>query len=178
MVQETPDSDEPPKRVSGSTLLKHLMEAATFADFMKALLTAQAITVAGTEAAGFVVQRGANDAMSLWAVAHVRPDEASDKARTAAMSAFEELVRPCVEQGKDGAIQVSGPNQAEESQFCLVTLLRADGKYRCRCRCHCPKVAWTSNAHGVRRLLSMELMAGYFELLELRRSVEQYRTIS
>ena len=107
-------------------LVTQLIEAANLPAFMNSLLTAQAITVVGTEAAGFLIERGEEDALNLRPIAHVRPDASTPEARTAALKAFQDLVKPCIPQGKDGAIEVGGPNDAAESQFCLVTLLSAD----------------------------------------------------
>lgn len=142
---------------------------------MNSLLTAQAITVAGTEAAGFLLEKGAEDALNLRPIAHVRPDASSNEARTAALNAFQELVRPCIQQNKDGAIEVGGPNDAAESQFCLVTLLRAENNVVAVSAV----VTRCINLERARqRLMSMQLVAGYFELFTLRRTAEQNRTIA
>ena len=142
---------------------------------MNSLLTAQAITVAGTEAAGFLIERGAESALNLRPIAHVRPDQSTPEARTAALEAFQNLVRPCIDQGKDGAIEVGGPNDAAESQFCLVTLLRADSTVvavsAVVTRC-------IDISRARQRLMSMQLVAGYFELFTLRRAAEQNRSIA
>lgn len=159
-----------------SQLVQQLIEAASLPAFMNSLLTAQAITVAGTEAAGFLIERGADEAMNLRPIAHVRPDQSTNEARTAALEAFQNLVRPCIAQGKDGAIEVGGPNDtAAESQFCLVTLLRADNTVVAvsavvtRCM---------DISRAKQRLMSMQLVAGYFELFTLRRTSEQNRTVA
>ena len=158
-----------------SQLVQQLIEAANLPAFMNSLLTAQAITVAGTEAAGFLLERGAEEAISLRPIAHVRPDNSSPEARTAALNAFQELVRPCIQQNKDGAIEVGGPNDAAESQFCLVTLLRADNAVVAVSAV----VTRCINLERARqRLMSMQLVAGYFELFTLRRAAEQNRTIA
>ncbi len=155
--------------------MQQLIEAASLPAFMNSLLTAQAITVAGTEAAGFLIERGAEDAISLRPIAHVRPDQSTPEARTAALEAFQNLVRPCITQAKDGAIEVGGPNDAAESQFCLVTLLRADNAIvavsAVVTRC-------IDINRAKQRLMSMQLVAGYFELFTLRRAAEQNRTIA
>ena len=58
-------------------------------------------------------------------VLHVRPDDASPEHREAAVAAFRDIVRPCVAQSKDGAIEVAEvPDAAGRLQFCLVTLIR------------------------------------------------------
>jgi len=158
-----------------SQLVQRLIEASSLPAFMTDLVTAQAITVAGTEGAGFVLERGAENAFSLRPIAHIRPDESTNDARQAALNAFQELIRPCIQQGKDGAIEVSGPNDAAESQFCLVTLLRADANI-------IAVSAVVTRAINLdrakQRLMSMQLVAGYFELFTLKRNSEQNRTIA
>ena len=158
-----------------SQLVQQLIEAASLPAFMNSLLTAQAITVVGTEAAGFLIERGAEEALNLRPIAHVRPDQSSPEARTAALNAFQDLVKPCIAQGKDGAIEVGGPNDAAESQFCLVTLLRADNTVvavsAVVTRC-------LNIERAKQRLVSMQLVAGYFELFTLRRAAENNRVIA
>ena len=158
-----------------SQLVQQLIEAASLPAFMNSLLTAQAVTVAGTEAAGFLIERGNDETMGLRPIAHVRPDQSTPDARAAALNAFQELVRPCIVQGKDGAIEVGGPNDAAESQFCLVTLLRADNTVVAVSAV----VTRCINLERARqRLMSMQLVAGYFELFTLRRAAEQNRAIA
>jgi biotin carboxyl carrier protein len=156
-------------------LVTQLIEAANLPAFMNSLLTAQAITVVGTEAAGFLIERGEGNALNLRPIAHVRPDASTPEARTAALEAFQGLVKPCIDQGKDGAIEVGGPNDAAESQFCLVTLLRADNTVvavsAVVTRC-------INIERAKQRLMSMQLVAGYFELFTLRRTAEQNRAIA
>ena len=45
----------------------------------------------------------------LQLVAHVRPGDDDGQKRTAAVQVFKEIARPCVEQGKPGAIDVGAP---------------------------------------------------------------------
>ncbi len=44
------------------------------------------------------------------------------------MAAFQEMIKPCLAQGKDGAIEINTGDLASEPQFCLVTLLRSDNQ--------------------------------------------------
>ena len=128
--------------------MQRLLEANNLPAFINDLLTTQAVTVAGTEAAGFIIER-AEEAVALRPIAHIRPDNSSAETRAAAIKAFSDLVRPCVEQDKDGAIEVGTPNDAAETQFCLVTLLRNEGEVvavsavvtRCIERRACPAAA-------------------------------------
>ena len=140
--------------------------------FLNDLLNTMAVVVAGTEAAGVLIERqqipadtasgaggddgtGAGPAVSapggdgeeqtlasefgepppeqeqqqppqapqmglvLRPIAHLRPDDSDADTRAAAMKAFQEIVAPCVQQGKDGAIEVGAPD-AGEPQYCVV----------------------------------------------------------
>ncbi len=83
-----------------------------------------AASVGATEMAVFSIASGLVSP-DLKNVLHVRPGEASDDQREAAIAAFRDIVRPCVMQGKEGAIQVDeAPDAAGQHQFCLVTLTR------------------------------------------------------
>src|SRR3954454_21345954 len=105
-----------------SKLVERLLDAsANLPAFMKDLLGTMAVTVAGTEAAGFLIERGeAPEQSGLRVVTHIRPDDSDDDVRQAAIKAFQEIVVPCIQQNKDGAIEVGPPDEGEP-QFCLVT---------------------------------------------------------
>ena len=141
--------------------------------FMNDLLTVQAIVVAGTEAAGFLIERS-QEGTALKAVAHVRPDGATDDIRNAALEAFAQIVKPCVEALKDGALLIEGgaPGEAEQ-QYCLVTLLRNDTEV-------VAVSAVITRARDVeraqQRLVSMQLVAGYFDMYMLKKANEAART--
>jgi hypothetical protein len=102
--------------------------------------------------------------------APVRPDGAAEDVRQQALSAFKELVLPCVQQNRDGAIEIAAGEGADESQFCLVTLLRSEGAVVAvsavitRCR---------DVERAQQRLVSMQLVAGYFDFYMLRRKSDQ-----
>lgn len=138
--------------------------------FLHDLITTQAVVVAGTEAAAFVIQRGEQAGFILDLAAHVRPDGADEEVRTQAISAFKELVFPCVQQNRDGAIEIAAGEGDDEAQFCLVTLLRSEGGVVAvsavitRCR---------DVERAQQRLVSMQLVAGYFDFYMLRRKSEQ-----
>ena len=140
--------------------------------FMNDLLTVQAIVVAGTEAAGFLIER-TQDAVNLKPVAHVRPDGAAEDVRAAALEAFAQIVKPCVGALKDGALLIEGPTGESEQQFCLVTLLRNDTEI-------VAVSAVITRARDVeraqQRLVSMQLVAGYFDMYMLKRASEAART--
>ena len=160
---------------SRSKLVQRLLTAGgNLPAFLDDLLTTQAVVVAGTEAAGFLIEK-AEEGFTLRPVAHKRPDQSSPETRAAAIAAFQNLLRPCVVQQKDGAVEIGSPDENGEPQFCLVTLLRSEGQIVAvsavitRCR----------NVERARqRLMSMELVAGYFELYSLRRVSEQSRQIA
>lgn len=143
--------------------------------FMTDLVTAQAMTVNGTEAAGFVIEPDGQN-FRLRNVAHVRNDDSSDDVRQAALQAFGEIVKQCITQGRDGAIEVGPPTQeSPDAQFCLVTLLRSEGQLQgvsaVIVRCRTPDLA-------AQRLESMRLIAGFFDLYGLRRTNEQQKLIA
>src|SRR3954451_24711316 len=97
-----------------SMMVQRLLEAAAnLPAFVHDLLTVQAVHVAGTEAAGFLIERG-GEGVNLRPIAHIRPDNSDADTRQAALQAFAEIVKPCVDKGKDGAIEVAqGPEGGE-----------------------------------------------------------------
>src|SRR3954462_1264152 len=159
-----------------SKLVERLLDAsANLPAFMKDLLGTMAVTVAGTEAAGFLIERGqTEDQAGLRVVTHIRPDDSDEEVRTAAIRAFTEIIVPCIQQNKDGAIEVATPDEGEP-QFCLVTLLRNEGQAVAvaavitRCR---------DQERARQRLMSMQLVAGDFELYMIRRHVEESRGLA
>jgi multidrug resistance efflux pump len=169
---------EPSQAGAGrSKLVQRLLASSgNLPQFLNDLLTTMAVVVAGTEAAGFVVERGGEGGQDLILrpVAHLRPDDSSQELRDAAIKAFQEIIAPCVQQGKDGAIEVGAPD-AGEPQYCLVTLLRSDAVI-------VAATAVITRARDVerarQRLTSMQLVAGYFELFQLRRGAIEARTVA
>ncbi len=169
-------SQEQQSQSSRSKLVQRLLTASSaLPAFVNDLITTQAVIVAGTEAIGFLIEKGAENAFSLRPVAHVRPDGAPEDVRQQAVTAFQEIINPCVSQGKDGAIEIGGGGEGGEMQYCLVTLLRNEGNIVAvsgvitRCR---------DLERAQQRLVSMQLVAGYFDLYTLRRSSEQARMIA
>ncbi|MGD1276141.1 MAG: efflux RND transporter periplasmic adaptor subunit [Tepidisphaeraceae bacterium] len=160
---------------SRSKMVQRLLTAsANLPQFINDLLTTQAVMVAGTEAAGFATEAGEQGA-TLRLIAHIRPDESTAEMRAAAIAAFQELLKPCIAQGRDGAIEIQSGDNAPEPQYCLITLLRADGQLVAatavitRCR---------NLERAQQRLMSMQLVAGYFDLFSLRRNSEQAQIIA
>jgi hypothetical protein len=174
--------------LSRSRLVQRLLAAGgNLPAFLHDLIYAQAAHVAGTEAAAFLLERvaqpepgeqaGAEAAatVALRPVAHIRPDSSDAPTRAAAVQAFQEIIKPCILQGKDGAIEVGAAGDNAEPQFCLVTLLRSESEIVAasavvtRCR---------DMERAQQRLMSMQLVAGYFDLYTLRRTAEQSRQIA
>ncbi len=151
-----------------------LSRASSLPQFVEDLVRTQAVVVAGTEAAGFIIERK-EDGPSLRTIAHVRPDNSTAEMRQAAINAFQEIIKPCVSQAKDGAIEIHSKENVQEPQFCLVTLLRSEGEIVAvsavitRCR---------NSERAQQRLMSMQLVAGYFELFTLRRASEQSQIVA
>ena len=106
---------------------------------------------------------------ALKSLAHIRQDESDAQTRSAALEAFQNLVKPCILQGKDGAIDLGNAGAEAEPQYCLITLLRegpeivAVAAVITRC---------LNLERARQRLLSMQLVAGYFEFFNLRRGAE------
>jgi hypothetical protein len=180
-VQQTEKEKEEQEKKGGSQesarlkLVQRLLAAGdNLPAFLQDLLNTQAMVVAGTEAAAFMVNRDA-EGMKLVPVVHMRPDQASDDIRKKAIEAFTKLIAPCVEQNREGAFEVGQPDDAGELQYCLATVLRSDGQavgvtaVVTRCR---------GMERARQRLASMELVAGYFEIYSMRRSSEQSKLVA
>lgn len=151
-------------------LQKAIQQAPDLPQFLHELIYMQAVTVAGTEAAAFLVRPGEQAGFLLELVDHIRPDTSADEVRDQAINAFKEIIRPCVEQNKDGAIEVDAADASGDIQYCLVTLLRGEqGQILAatgvitRCR---------DLQRAQQRLDSMRLVAGYFDLFSMRRKLE------
>jgi hypothetical protein len=170
------DKWEPDDSFNRTPFVQRLLSAPNLPAFITDLITTQATTVAGTEGAGFLIERG-TEGVELRLLGHIRPGQSTKEIREAAIKAFIDLIKPCVAEGKDGAIELSMPSDSDETdtQYCLVTLLRSDGKAIAasaiisRCR---------DINQAKLRLQSMQLLAGYFELFTVRHNSEQARSIS
>jgi hypothetical protein len=170
-----------PQPVARQQLVQRLLAAsANLPNFIHEIIMMQATVVAGTEAAAFLIepvpqQEGSPPTASLKAVAHIREDNSDQETRTAALQAFQEIIKPCIEQGKDGAIHIEGTTDGSESQFCLVTLLRSEGNVVAASAV----ITRARDVERARKLLQpLQLVAGYFELYTLRRRDEQSRSIA
>lgn len=162
--------------IARAPMVQKLLDAPNLPAFINELIRTQATTVAGTEAAGFLIERNAEN-VGFRPIAHVRDDNSPQEVREAALKAFMELIKPCIRDGKDGAIELQNPAEVyqPEVQYCLVTILRAEGQAVAvsavitRCM---------NLDRAKQRLQSMQLVAGYFELFALRHSSEQTRSIA
>ncbi len=170
--QETQQQGAEPSR--GKLVQRLLGAGPNLPAFVSDLLSTQAMVVAGTEAVAFMIERG-GEAARLQPIVHLRPDQASDEARQAAVNAFIQIISPCVEQNREGAFEVGTADDAGELQFCLATILRSEGQAvgitAVITRC-------LNMDRARQRLSSMELVAGYFELFSIRKSAEQSRLIA
>jgi hypothetical protein len=166
----------PSPQANRSQLVQRLLNSSNdLPMFVNDLLTTQAVTVAGTEAAGFLLERGPENGVSMRLISHIRPDNSSPETRAAAVNAFQDLIRPCLAQNRDGAIEIGAPADGGEAQFCLVTLLRAEGEVVAVSAV----VTRCMNTERARqRLMSMQLVAGYFELYTLRKNSDQSRLVA
>src|SRR3954471_7149743 len=81
-----------------SKLVERLLDAsANLPAFMKDLLGTMAVTVAGTEAAGFLIEQGPEGQNGLRTITHIRPDDSDDEVRQAAIQAFTQIIIPCIQ---------------------------------------------------------------------------------
>jgi len=165
------EKQQGPRAGERSRLVQRLLDGGSdMPAFLNDLLATMAVTVAGTEAAGFVLERTSQSEFALKPMAHIRQDESDAQTRSAALDAFQNLVKPCIIQGKDGAIDLGNATPVEsEPQYCLITLLR-DGPEIVAVAAVITRCLNLERAR--QRLLSMQLVAGYFEFFNLKRGAE------
>ena len=172
--QERQQQQEQQKQITRSRLVEKLLQPTPdLPQFLNDLVHVQAVIVAGTEAAAFILQPGKEQSeLSLNNVAHIRPDTSDDTVKQQALQAFSELIGMCIQDGRDGAIEVAPTDGTREAQYCLITLLRADGRI----------VAVTAvitrcldDQRSRQRLESMQLIAGYFDVFLMRKSAESMK---
>jgi RND family efflux transporter MFP subunit len=173
--EQQPQQNQP---ISRTRLVQRLLAAsANLPNFINDLILTQAQLVVGTEAAAFLIEPPTEEGgeATLKPAAHIRPDQSDASTRAAALNAFKQIIKPCIEQGRDGAIQIDDTHDGTDWQYCLVTLLRNEGNVVAasavitRCR---------DEERAKQRLTSMQLAAGYFELFTLRRTIEQSKSIA
>jgi hypothetical protein len=167
---------EPEDSSNRVPLVERLLSATSLPAFVTDLITSQATIVAGTEAAGFLIEHG-KKAITFRLLAHIRPDQSTTEVRKAAVEAFKDLIKPCAAEGKDGAIELSNPPEFHhlDPQYCLVTLLRTGGRPVgvSAVITRCVKLD-----QAKRRLQLMQLVSGYFELFSLRNNSEETRPVA
>jgi RND family efflux transporter MFP subunit len=167
---------------SQSKLVQKLLAAGeSLPQFIEDLLKAQAVVVAGTEAAAFALEKKkdpADKSPNLRVISHIRSDNSNAETRAAAVAAFQAIVKPCLDQGKDGVIEIPSNEGGTgvEPQFCLITPLRAMTGEMIAVTAVITRCLNMERAK--QRLLSMQMVAGYFDLYQLRRQSEQSQIVA
>ncbi|HVT87281.1 MAG TPA: HlyD family efflux transporter periplasmic adaptor subunit [Tepidisphaeraceae bacterium] len=173
--QQPQQQAQPPAR---TRLVQRLLaNSANLPNFIQELIRMQAHIVAGTEAAAFLVEPSPDDpnTLNLKPAAHIREDNSDPQVRAAALEAFGRIIQPCIQQGKDGAIQIEDTHDGSEWQYCLVTLLRNEGNV---VAASAVVTRARDSERAKQRLELMALVAGYFELFTLRRLSDQSRSVA
>ena len=107
--------------------LRDLKENAAL--FLQTLIRSQAVVVNGTEAAAFLIEHAAGGRIvAAETIVHIRPDQATEETLASAVSAFKGIIKPSIEQDKNGVILIEGTESAKGPQYCLITLLREGRK--------------------------------------------------
>ena len=171
------DQQKQESRITRARLVQRLVaNDGNLPEFMHDLITTQAVVVAGTEAAAFLLEGPGQDGKpELRTVAHIRPDNVEDAIRRQALMAFREIVAQCIAEDKDGALRVGPAGEQVDPQFCLVTLLRNEDRIVAatavitRCK---------DEGRALQRLNTMQLVAGYFDMFLLKRANEQSRQVA
>jgi AICAR transformylase/IMP cyclohydrolase PurH len=137
--------------------------------FVNNLLEIMAVSVSGTEAAAFLIERDGTSFTSK-PIAHIRRDDSDVPTRVQALKAFLDLVNPCVVQGRDGAIDLGNVTRAQaDPQYCLISLLNNRANEP---TCVAAVVTRCPDLENARkRLLSMQIIAGYFTIFDLKKSI-------
>jgi len=92
-------------------------------------LLRRAQRIGATEMAVFAIEQRFLRKTRLTALAHVRPEACTAEMRAAALGAFDEIVRVCLQHQRDGTIEVTQSRDEERgTQYCLVTLARREGR--------------------------------------------------
>lgn len=166
------------KQPSRAPLVQRLLAGtSSLPNFIQDLIRVQAHIVAGTEAAAFLLEPAPDqpNTFSLKPIAHIRDDASDEQTRTQALEAFAKIIQPCIQQQKDGVIQIEGSFDGSEHQFCLVTPLRSEGKVVAASAV----VARARDAERAQqRLEMMKVVSGYFDVYTLRRQLEQNKSVA
>ena len=94
-------------------------------DNLELLVRRIAWAIKATEAAVFAVETDFFG-KELKLLLHVRPDKSDAATRDAAVEAFKEIIGPCFQQAKDGAIEIVGTHDMSGMQYCLISLARRE----------------------------------------------------
>ena len=85
-----------------------------------------AASIGATEAFAFGIRaEGEDDRFPL--LVHIRPDDSPEQVRRKARETFIEIAQPCIQTGRDGAIELSSGGMEDpilDPQFCLVCRAR------------------------------------------------------
>jgi hypothetical protein len=140
-----------------------LENAANLPQFIADLLAIQAMIAAGSEAVGFQIEtrkEGGSVHLSPHLIAHMQPESTSATVQTGRLQIFQEILRPCLANSQDAAIEIQTAEPGRMKQFCLVTLLSCAGEV-------VAVTAVITSCPGPERaqqlLVAMQLAAGYFD---------------
>jgi hypothetical protein len=96
-------------------------------EFLEFQLRKSVIAIAATELAVFDFQPSSGILAPLY---HIRSGNSDQETRKAALAAFTQIILPCVQQSKDGVIEIPNSQSSYGTQFCLVTLTRHQKQVR------------------------------------------------
>jgi biotin carboxyl carrier protein len=164
-----------------SGLVQHLLMAGdSLPEFIKGILKAQMVMVAGAEAAAFLVEPSQDPKEpTLKLIEHIRTDNSPAEKRAAAAAEFQRLIKQTLSQGKEGAIIELNTGEGGtgiEPLFCLITTLRSVPAQVVAVTAVITRALDVKRAQ--QRLMSMNLVAGYFDLFTLRRQNEQSQIVA
>jgi len=96
--------------------------------YLESLVWKMAASVAATEAAAFAVRSDIQiehlKDHDLFLLCHIRPGDADESKRAAAIAAFRDIVKPCLMQGKDGMIEIDDTYDGKNRLYCLLIVER------------------------------------------------------
>ena len=163
---------------SRNKLVQRLLAAGSnLPAFIADLITTQAVVVAGTEAAAFLLEASneGDNAVHLKTIAHIRPDNSPADVRQQALTGVPGNRRTLSRTKQKRRILIEGTEGSGEPQYCLVTLLRNEGNV---VACSAVITRCRNQDAAQQRLMSMELVAGYFDLFTMRKKSEQFREVA
>ena len=172
--QQRGQGQEPASR---NKLVQRLLAAGSnLPAFVADLITTQAVVVAGTEAAGFLLEASneGEGSVQLKTIAHIRPDNSPADVRKQAsgVSGNRHAVPRTKQKRRD-------PHRRLRRRRRAAILPGDAAPKRRQCRRVQRVITRCRNQDAAQqRLMSMELVAGYFDLFTLRRKSEQFREVA